>query len=369
MRRIRVLVVDDSAVVRKLLTDAVTSSPDFELAGSAGNGQAALERLDAAAPDVVTLDVEMPVLDGIATLKQLRLRRPRLPVLMLSSHTERGALATLDALAAGASDFVTKPVLSGLAEAQAFMEREVLGRLRGLAGRPASPGVAAPSRLPPTASPPVAAARPRAPGMPPRRLEAIVIGISTGGPPALAQLIPALPASLPVPILVVQHMPPLFTRVLADRLSSLGPLKVTEATDGAPALAGHVHLAPGGRHLVVERGLAGPVLRLNDGPPESSCRPAADPLFRSAAELWGDALLAVVMTGMGSDGRAGAERIRARGGSIIVQDKESSVVWGMPGAVADAGLADAILPLAALAGEITARLGIGRAMFHAERRP
>jgi two-component system chemotaxis response regulator CheB len=195
----------------------------------------------------------------------------------------------------------------------------------------------------------------------------VVVAVSTGGPQALANFLPGLPPGLPVPVLVVQHMPPLFTRILAERLSSLGPNPVVEGVDGAPVCPGRVVIAPGGAlHMVVTPG-APPLLKLVSTPPENSCRPAADPLFRSAAEVWGRGLLAVVLTGMGRDGCAGAALVRERGGGVLVQDRETSVVWGMPGAVVEAGLADAELPLPELAAEVGRRIGLAQAPFSAER--
>ena len=347
MNRIRVLVVDDSAVVRKFVAEAVTASPDLVLAGVAADGRAALERLEATAPDVVTLDVEMPVLDGIGTLRELRRSRPRLPVLMLSSHTERGALATLDALAAGASDFVAKPATGGPDATRAFLQQEVVPRLRALARR-ASPAA-------PRPSPPPVARRTAA-----SAIRLVVIGVSTGGPQALERVLPKLPRHLSVPVAIVQHMPPMFTRLLAERLSTLGPLPVREAVRGAPLRPGEVWIAPGGRHLTLAEGTDAPLLELDDGPPENSCRPAADVLFRAAAEHYGAGVLAVVLTGMGRDGLAGCERIRSAGGSVLAQDEATSVVWGMPGVVVGAGLADAVVPIADVGREIATRVERGR---------
>jgi len=348
VRKIRVLVVDDSATIRRIVSDAIGASADLELAGTAANGQLALDRLRREpSPDVVTLDVEMPVLDGISTLKELRVGAPRLPVLMLSSHTEKGALATLDALAAGASDFVAKPRASSLEEARAFVELEVLPRLRALGGR----AVEAPARARAPAP-----ARPRLSG----RVEAVVIGVSTGGPQALEQVLPRLPRHLAVPVLVVQHMPPMFTQLLSRRLASICALGVEEATEGTAIRPGMVYVARGGQHLVVAGRDTGRQLRFDDGPAENSCKPAADVLFRSAAASWGAGVLAVVLTGMGRDGCAGCKAIRAAGGTIIVQDQETSVVWGMPGAVATAGLADGVFPLGGIAPEIAARVERGR---------
>ncbi len=356
MRRLRVLVVDDSSVIRKLVSDAVTACPDLELAGSAPNGQVALERVAASVPDLVTLDVEMPVLGGIETLKALKKSHPRLPVLMFASRTERGALATLDALAAGASDFVAKPQAASADEARAFVEKEVLPRLLALGQRSAEARPAASPRPAAAAAPGPA---PRPPG-PARRVELVVIGVSTGGPQALEKVLPRLPRNLAVPVLIVQHMPTLFTRLLAERLATLCPLPIREAQGGEPLGPGTVLIAQGGHHLLVARQESLPVARLGEGPPENSCRPAADVLFRSAAEVFGPGVLAVVLTGMGRDGAAGCAAVRARGGQVLAQDRESSTVWGMPGAVVEGGLADLVLPLSEVADEIAVRVARGQ---------
>ena len=360
MKRLRVMVVDDSATVRKLLGDAVQAEADLELCASAQNGQVALDRLEAARPDVVTLDLEMPVMDGLSTLRELKRRRPGLPVLVVSSHTERGALVTLDALAAGASDFVAKRSASGVDEARRIMSADVIPRVRSLAARAA--GVALRPRAP-TAPAPVARASGRAAATP----ELLVIGVSTGGPNALEALLGALPRAFPVPIVIVQHMPTLFTRLLAERLDARGPLRVREAVDGARLEPGHAWIAQGGRHLLVAYSEGSTVLQLDDGPPESSCRPAVDPLFRSAARACGAGVLGLVLTGMGSDGLEGSRTIVKQGGAVLAQDEATSVVWGMPGAVVGAGLAEAVLPLPELAAALVARVQ-GRGPAHAERR-
>lgn len=346
MKPIRVLVVDDSVVVRRLVSDALDGLAGIEVAGTAANGRIALAKLDQLSPDAVTLDIEMPELDGLATLRELRRSHPALPVVMFSTMTERGAAATLDALSLGANDYVTKP--SGTGGVQESLERirlELAPKLRALCA----------ARRPPVApaAPPVSPHRRRAPS---GRVELVVVGVSTGGPNALAELLPALPAALPVPVAIVQHMPPTFTRLLAERLDARSALTVREASDGVVPRPGTAWVAPGDAHLVVD----GRSLRLDDGPPESSCRPAADPLFRSAASTHGPGVLAVVLTGMGSDGVRGAEAVAAAGGRVLVQDRATSVVWGMPGAVAEAGLADAVLPLPELAAEITRRVCAGR---------
>lgn len=360
MSRPRVLVVDDSVVVRRLVSRALEQDGSIEVAGVAADGRIALTKIAQTKPDLVILDVEMPVMDGLTALAEIRKRWPRLPVIVFSTLTVRGAAVTLDALARGASDYVAKPSRGGdPAENLARIREELVPRIFALC-----PGVAGRRHLEgirPTARPRPArtSAVPRV--VPTSRVEIVAIGASTGGPTALAQLLPELPASLPVPVVIVQHMPPLFTGFLAERLDGQAPLRVTEATNGDRLAPGGVLIAPGDRHLVVES-LGGDFqVRTHLGPPENSCRPSLDPLFRSVADTFGSSVLAVVLTGMGSDGLHGAERIREAGGQILVQDEASSVVWGMPGFVARAGLADAVLPIGRLAREIVGRVGMGRA--------
>ncbi len=348
---VRVLVVDDTVVVRRLVSDVLEGDPAIAVAGVAANGRIALQKVPLVAPDLVVLDVEMPVMDGLATLRALRADYPALPVIMFSSLTERGAATTLDALALGASDYVAKPTgAGGLLGAKQQIAAELVPRVKALGGgRPDRPAASPP----PTPAP--------APAGPPGRIDAVVVGVSTGGPNALAEVLPALPGDLPVPLLIVQHMPPLFTRSLADRLDKASALRVREGADGAVAAPGTAWVAPGGLHMDVARHGTEVRLRTHEAPPENNCRPAADVLFRAAAAVYGPHVLGVVLTGMGHDGRLGAERIVAAGGRIVVQDEASSVVWGMPGAVAHAGLADAVLPLDRLAGEIAARVRRSRA--------
>jgi len=371
---IRALVVDDSAVVRRTVTTVLDELDDVEVVGTARDGSAGLVKIAELKPDVVTLDVEMPGLNGIETLRQIRAQFPRLPVIMYSTLTESGADATLDALALGAVDYATKPSGATSREAAQQQVRENLaplvklwGRRRAAAPRSAAPAapatrgpaIAAPARVSPTSVGPTQ--RPRtARNVQPIRL--VVIGVSTGGPAALAVLLPLLPANLPVPVAVVQHMPPVFTEMLARRLDQLGPLRVREATHGEPALPGHVYLAPGGRHLeVVAAAGDGLTLRLSDGPQENFCRPAVDVLFRSASAAAGPRLLAAVLTGMGQDGLVGARLVRSAGGVVLAQDEETSVVWGMPGYVTRDGLPDAVLPLESIAPAIADFVSVSRA--------
>jgi two-component system chemotaxis response regulator CheB len=376
MNPIRVFLVDDSAVVRRLVADALAGDPGVAVVGSAPDGKAALARLPQVRPDLVVLDVEMPEMDGLQTLAALRKTDPRLPVVMFSTETRRGAAATLDALALGASDYLTKPVTAGgVAQAVEYIRAELLPKIKALCPAPpggrsgVSPGSRSSAPPPPEPVggrvPPASAAAPcpvplRPQPFPPARpAEVVVIGVSTGGPAALADLLPALPASLPVPVLVVLHMPPVFTRLLAERLTATNPVPVAEAVDGEAVRPGRVYLAPGGYHMAVTRD-AGPRVVLTQDPPENFCRPAVDVLFRAAATAYGPATLAVVLTGMGQDGRLGCEAVRAAGGQVVVQDQATSVVWGMPGAVVRAGLADEVLPLNQLAAAVTRRTRSGR---------
>jgi two-component system chemotaxis response regulator CheB len=357
---IRVMVVDDSVVVRKIVTDVLSADPDIEVVGTAVNGKIAVGKLDQLKPDLVTMDIEMPEMNGIEAVRAIRAgqggqERSRVPIIMFSTLTERGASATLDALSAGANEYVTKPANVGsVGQSMESVREQLIPKIKALTGRPVTPGPArAAAPLPPP--PPVA---PRTgPGKKPAVL---VIGSSTGGPEALARVLPQLPANLPVPVLMVQHMPPVFTRQFAQRLDRLSALRVVEASDGSPLVPGTAHLAPGDHHLVVRAQGRGPaptlVTGLNQGPPENFCRPAVDPLFRSVVTAYDGAVLSVVLTGMGSDGRNGAAEVRAAGGTVVVQDQATSVVWGMPGAIAQAGLADEILPLDRIAEAINRHL-------------
>jgi len=355
----RVLVVDDSVVIRRLITRALESETDIEVVGTAANGVLALAKIEQLRPDLVTLDIEMPEMDGLTTLGHIRKADGRLPVIMCSTLTERGASATLEALALGATDYVTKPgsqLNSNLEQVLANLHDELVPKIRALCRHitpdPSQPSPRAARRAPAAPTTPVAPVK-RGPAP---MVQAVVIGVSTGGPSALAEVIPHLPGDLSVPVLVCQHMPPVFTRLLAERLDSKSALSVKEAADGDVLTPGGVWVAPGGLHMVVGRAGSLTVVRTNTEPPENSCRPAVDPLLRSATAAWGSGVLAVILTGMGQDGLHGCEGVVAAGGRVIAQDEASSVVWGMPGYVVRSGLADRAVALDDVAGEIARRV-------------
>ena len=351
MASIGVPVVDDSVVIRRMVASVLDDDPEIDVVGTAANGRIALDKLPQLRPDIVILDVEMPIMDGLETLRALRRTHPHLPVVMFSTLTERGASATLDALAAGATDYVTKP--SHVGSVSASIERvrsELVPKIKGLVGANRE------RTAPPTTFTPAPVTQP----VRQDRVDVIAVGCSTGGPDALTAIVAGLPADLAVPVVVVQHMPPLFTRLFAERLDRSCPLLVREATDGLTLSPGQILVAPGDRHLVLRRQGVDVVAQITQEPPENYCRPSVDVLFRSVAAVYGNGALACVLTGMGRDGVKGAERVRAAGGRIIVQDQATSVVWGMPGAVAAAGLANDIVALPQLAETLQVATSAGR---------
>jgi two-component system, chemotaxis family, protein-glutamate methylesterase/glutaminase len=340
--KIRVLVVDDSVVIRRLVTQALEADPRIEVVGAASNGSIALARVPQLTPDVITLDVEMPDMDGLQFLAKFRPQNSGVRVIMFSTLTERGASATMEALTLGADDYVTKVSNVGsldrsmealrselIPKIKQFFEFEDIPRPIPVARK------VAPARAIPTISP-----------------NAIAIGISTGGPTALGTIIPQFPADFPLPIFIVQHMPPVFTRLLAERLQASSKLKVLEATDGLPVEGGTVYIAPGDYHMRLRRAGLKVTIHLDQEAQENSCRPAVDVLFRSVNEVYGSDVVAAVLTGMGYDGLRGAEILKAGGAYVLAQDEATSVVWGMPGAVAQAGFAAAVLPLDEIVPEI-----------------
>jgi two-component system chemotaxis response regulator CheB len=354
MKKAKVLIVDDAMLIRRLVSEAVTADPAIEVVGEAANGRIALQKIAQLAPDLVTLDIEMPEMDGLTTLRAIRKTYPRLPVVMFSALTERGAADTLEALHIGASDYVTKPSsTAGKSIAQQRIAQDLVPKIRSLCRVGSSPSSSGVHQVAPGAPKPFTM---RALGTP-TRADIVAIGVSTGGPNALAAVLSALPADFPAPIMLVQHMQNMFTRFLAERLNTQTSLNVIEAEDGQVVQPGTVYVAPGDFHLTVRRQGAQTVTVLGQEPPEHSHRPAADVLFHSVADVYGSRALGLVLTGMGEDGRRGSEEINRAGGRVVVQDEASSVVWEMAGRVARAGLADAVLPLNALAGELVRRTG------------
>ena len=355
MARKRVLLVDDSVVIRKFLSDVVGGHPALEGAGAAPNGKVALAKIELDPPDVVVLDIEMPVMDGFETLKEIKKERPGLPVIMFSTLVTVGAPATAEALRLGATDYVTKPSDGGEREQAGakLVERILAVTGAGAAARryggPATQAAATPA---------VAPAPDR--GGPAGRVDVLAIGASTGGPDALARVFENLSPPPPVPIVIVQHMPAHFTGQLAKRLERVSGIPVREGVDGAELLPGSAWLAPGGQHMVLSRKLATVRLHLNQDPPVNSCRPSVDVLFESVAATYRQRVLAVVLTGMGEDGLRGATALSEAGAHIVVQDEASSVVWGMAGAIAKAGISKDVLPLSEIAGEVTRRVYFGR---------
>lgn len=346
-KKIRVLIVDDSVVIRNLVSKALAAEPDIEVAGVAADGAIALQKIEQVNPDVITLDIEMPNLDGLETLSRLREKYKDLCVIMFSTLTERGGQHTLEALSRGADDYVTKAANVGsLDESMARLREELVPKIRQFFDLESVPGPGAGAASAPAKAPTAArVTRPRTPSLRIGRPDILAIGVSTGGPNALAEIFPAFPKHYPLPIVMVQHMPPLFTRLLAERLDNAGPLSVVEASEPTDVEPGKCIIAPGGKHMVLKRDGNRVVTALNEEPPENSCRPAVDVLFRSVHKLYGGKVLAVILTGMGRDGYLGVELLRSDGAYVIAQDRASSVVWGMPGFVAEGGLADEVLDL------------------------
>ena len=354
MAKIRVLVVDDAVVMRKLITETLRQDADLEVVGAAAHGKIALQKIPQVNPDLLTLDLEMPEMDGLETLREVRKLYPKLPVILFSTLSKKGAVATLDALALGANDYVTKPANVGsVTEGMQRLREELIPKIKVLC-RHLYPPAATTHQGPPVSCRDLFFSSPS----PLRKtlIEIVCIGTSTGGPNALAAVFAQLPAGLPVPIVIVQHMPPMFTAMLAERLSAHSTVPCQEAGEGQALERAHAYIAPGGRHMEVLRSNTCMRLHLHDGPPENSCRPAVDVLFRSVAAAYGENVLGVVMTGMGQDGLRGCEMIRERRGQVIVQDEATSVVWGMPGSVAQAGLADKAIPIHQIAAEIIVRV-------------
>jgi two-component system, chemotaxis family, protein-glutamate methylesterase/glutaminase len=354
--RIRVMVVDDSVVIRRLVTQALEQDPLIEVVGTASNGAIGLQRIPQYGPDVMTLDIEMPDMNGLEMLRRVRREYPQLRVIMFSTLTERGATITLEALTLGADDYVAKASNEGsLDRSMLRLREEMIPKIKQFFRLPAI----APAMVRPEAAAPATTLRPVGSRFT-MRPEVVAIGVSTGGPAALGEILPSFPASFPLPILLVQHMPPLFTRLLAERLNATCRLKVEEAAGSEAVEAGRILIAPGDFHMKVAAKNGNVRVYLDQSPRQNSCRPAVDALFASIGEVYGGAVLAVILTGMGQDGLHGVQILKARGARILAQDEASSVVWGMPGAVVNAGLADRVLPLDHVVPEILTSIGVTR---------
>jgi two-component system chemotaxis response regulator CheB len=353
------MVVDDSVVIRGLISRWIASEPDMVVAASLRTGLDAVNQLERVNPDVAVLDIEMPELDGISALPQLLAKKRNLIIIMASTLTRRNAEISFKALSLGASDYIPKPESTREASAAATFHHDLIQKIRSLGAkvRRTAPATSSPtldrareSLTRPTPSP-VAQLMRRAFSMQAPRV--LLIGSSTGGPQALMALVTELgPVIDRFPVLITQHMPPTFTTILAEHLARSSHRPAHEAVDGEIVKAGRIYLAPGGRHMRVVRHGAEAAIALDDGPPVNFCKPAVDPLFTSAIDVWQSGVLALVLTGMGSDGMRGGKEIVAAGGSVIAQDEASSVVWGMPGAAANAGICAAILPLNQIAPKL-----------------
>ncbi|WP_298861963.1 chemotaxis response regulator protein-glutamate methylesterase [uncultured Gimesia sp.] len=337
---IKVLLVDDSAVIRGLMTQAINLDPEIEVVGTAMHGQTALTWLQNNQADVVVLDVEMPVMDGISCLKKLKQDYPEMPVIMASALTRKGAEVTLQAFDLGAAGCIQKPVAKNASEAIEQVARNLIPLIKALVGQDKAPG-SSNTNL-----------RTNVAKLPTKTPMILVIGSSTGGPNALKAVLSAIPEKFTIPILVAQHMPPLFTKSLAEHIERETKRPTAEAVDGELIERGRIYVAPGDFHMVIDKQEDRMVIRLNQDSPEHFCRPSVNPLYSSAAQWYGSSVLAVMLTGMGDDGIEGAQLISERQGYIIVQDEQSSVVWGMPGAIANAGLANQVLPLRSIAPEL-----------------
>lgn len=361
----KVLIVDDSILFRRVMAEVLSSLPEVEVVGQAQNGKLAVQKVRELQPDLVTLDMEMPEMDGLAVLDALKDAGSMPAVIVVSALTRQGGKLTMQALQKGAFDFITKPDTTNAEESRRALQAELAPRIKALSLRLGVRGIlrgAAPSPIP---APPKSQGAPIGPalntvGARMARLtggtkpELVLIGVSTGGPNALAVLLPALPR-LGVPVLIVQHMPPLFTQTLAENLSGKCTLGVREAVHGETAEADTVYIAPGGRQMRLAPGPEGSkVIQITDDPPENNCRPAVDYLFRSVSLQFPGRAMGVILTGMGSDGTLGLKLLKRHGCFVIAQDEASCVVYGMPKSAVDAGLADEVLPLEAIAGRIAA---------------
>lgn len=347
---INVLLVDDSAVTRSIIKKVLSEYPAIKVIGEAINGSLGVKAVKDLNPDVVILDIEMPVMNGLEAVVEIRKTHPLVPIIMFSTLSKRGSTTTLDALANGATDYATKPESDGGIENTILKIKEnLVPKILSFGGPPYQ--IKTKSEIKKRIEPPRFTAS--LPTSLNKDIKIIAIGTSTGGPNALMELIPIIPEKFPVPIVIVQHMPPIFTKTMAERLSQVSKLPVKEASENQKVLEpGTIWIAPGDYHLTVKKDGAVVRLFINQNPHENSCRPSVDVLFESVAQTYGPTALGVMLTGMGADGLRGSRLIKKSGGQIFIQDEESSIIWGMPGAIFQAGLADLILPLDQIASAI-----------------
>ncbi|UGV25622.1 chemotaxis response regulator protein-glutamate methylesterase [Rhodopseudomonas boonkerdii] len=361
---LRVMLVDDSVVIRGLIARWIEAEPDMTVVGSLRTGLDAVNQVERINPDVAILDIEMPDLDGITALPQLLAKKRSLIVIMASTLTRRNAEISFKAMSLGAADYIPKPESTREISAADIFKHDLLQKIRNLGARVRRlKSVASPSIAPATQATPASVARPAHVAATPRPAtrpfsasvpRALLIGSSTGGPQALMALVAEIgPVIDRVPVLITQHMPPTFTTILAEHLARASKRPAHEGIDGEPVKPGTIYLAPGGKHMRAAKQGANIVIALDDGPPVNFCKPAVDPLFTSGIDVWQSGVLAVVLTGMGSDGMRGGKEVVAAGGNVIAQDEATSVVWGMPGAAANAGICSAILPLNQIGAKIT----------------
>jgi two-component system chemotaxis response regulator CheB len=375
---LRVLVADDAILFRRVISDALASLPDVEVVGTAANGKLALQKVRELKPDLLTLDLEMPETDGLAVLDALKQSGEKVAVIVVSALTHKGGQLTIKALEKGAFDFITKPDAANMEQSRAVIRQELAARVRALSSRLAIRHILHGSGGPKPAATDPASARPAATPVAPQgklediagrmsrivapgRPQLVLIGVSTGGPNALARLLPQLPKDLGVPILIVQHMPPLFTQTLAENLAAKSAIRVREAAAGDVLQPNTAYIAPGGKQMRVTTGPGGlRLLQITDDPPENNCRPAVDYLFRSVASHFPGQAMAVILTGMGNDGTVGLRLLKRQGCFVIAQDEATCVVYGMPKAAFEAGVTDLVLPLDAIAPRIAATVRGGK---------
>ncbi|MEA3286990.1 MAG: chemotaxis response regulator protein-glutamate methylesterase [Candidatus Marinimicrobia bacterium] len=362
--KVRALVVDDTVVYRKIISDLLGEHPDVEVIGTAANGEMAVSKAKQLKPDLVTLDLEMPVMDGLEALPLLKKENPDMAILMVSAHTTAGARTTMKALQAGAMDFIAKPDRSSMEASRLEIKQQLNNILRGVVSKfkvqAALNGRTSGARS--SLEPALPKVAPQADSISSRmakitqhiRPEVIAIGISTGGPQALTKVIPRLPANLKLPVVIVQHMPPVFTRALADSLSKTSPLDIIEASNNQKLEPGKVYIAPGGKQMKVVKETGYGKIVITDDPPENHCKPSVDYLFRSLSNAYKGNVLSIIMTGMGKDGVTGMRLLKRHGAKTIAQDQQSCTVFGMPMEAIKAGVVDKIITLEDIAKEILA---------------